>query len=340
MTITTPAIRATDLVKQFGDTHAVRGVSFEVPEGTVLGLLGPNGAGKTTTVRMLCTLVKPDAGQAFVHGYDVARQSREVRNLIGMTGQYAAVDEDISAWENLYLIGRLLNLGRAAARAGADAMLERFRLTEAAHRPAKTYSGGMRRRLDLAASLLGDPKVLFLDEPTTGLDPHSRNSLWEEVRSLAGRGTTVLLTTQYMEEAEALADSLVVIDRGQVIASGTVSELRERIGGPVLHLTPQHTADLPAVRKALQAAGLGPVAVDEADGLVRLPLDREGRTVTAAVRALGASGIAMARVDTRTPSLDDTFLTLTGTAPVTALTGAGHTDTDTEPRTETARSAA
>ncbi|WP_432138457.1 MULTISPECIES: ATP-binding cassette domain-containing protein [unclassified Streptomyces] len=334
MTHTTPAIRATDLAKQFGDTRAVRGVSFEVPEGTVLGLLGPNGAGKTTTVRMLCTLVRPDSGQAFIHGYDVARQSREVRNLIGMTGQYAAVDEDISGWENLYLIGRLLNMGRSAARSGADSMLERFRLTEAGNRPVKTYSGGMRRRLDLAASLLGEPKVLFLDEPTTGLDPHSRNELWDEVRSLAGQGTSVLLTTQYMEEAEALADSVVVIDRGEVIASGTVGDLRERIGGPVLHLTPRDRADLPAVRRALEGAGLGPLAVDDTDGLVRLPLDRAGRTVTEAVRVLGASGIELARVDTLTPSFDDVFLTLTGNAPVTPLATAGL------PGADTARSAA
>ncbi|WKX69507.1 ATP-binding cassette domain-containing protein [Streptomyces sp. XD-27] len=334
MTITTPAIRVEDLAKTYGGTRAVRGVSFEVPEGTVLGLLGPNGAGKTTTVRMLSTLVKPDSGKALIHGYDVARQAREVRCLIGMTGQYAAVDEDISGWENLYLIGRLLSMGRAKARSCADEMLERFRLTEAGGRPVKGYSGGMRRRLDLAASLLGDPKVLFLDEPTTGLDPRSRNELWDEVRGLAAKGTTVLLTTQYMEEAEALADAIVVIDQGEVIASGTASELRERIGGPVLHITPQRRGDLAEMRRALELAGIGPVGVDEAEGLVRLPLDREGRLVTETVRVLGASGIPVARIDTQVPSLDDVFLTLTGAAPVTSLTAAGRTGA------ETARSAA
>ncbi|MFH7598154.1 ATP-binding cassette domain-containing protein [Streptomyces racemochromogenes] len=337
MTITTPAIRVEDLAKTFGETRAVRGVSFDVPEGTVLGLLGPNGAGKTTTVRMLSTLVRPDSGRALIHGYDVARQAREVRCLIGMTGQYAAVDEDISGWENLYLICRLLSMGRAQARASADAMLERFHLTEAGGRPAKGYSGGMRRRLDLAASLLGEPKVLFLDEPTTGLDPQSRNALWNEVRGLAANGTTVLLTTQYMEEAEALADAITVIDRGEVIASGTALELRERIGGPVLHVTPQLSGDLPAVRRALERAGLGPVGVDERDGLVRLPLDHEGRLITEAVRVLGACGLPIARLDTRVPSLDDVFLTLTaapaapqdGAAPVAPLTTAGRTGAET-----------
>ncbi|WP_415947316.1 ATP-binding cassette domain-containing protein [Streptomyces sp. KLOTTS4A1] len=333
MTITPPAIRAENLAKTFGDTHAVQGVSFEVPEGTVLGLLGPNGAGKTTTVRMLSTLVKPDSGKALIHGYDVARQSREVRCLIGMTGQYAAVDEDISGWENLYLVGRLLDLGRAGARAGADDMLERFRLTEAGSRPVKGYSGGMRRRLDLAASLLGEPRVLFLDEPTTGLDPHSRNSLWEEVRALARKGTTVLLTTQYMEEAEALADSVVVIDHGQVIASGTARELRERVGGPVLHVTPQHPSDLGVVGDTLRRAGLGPVAADHDSCLVRLPLDHDGQVITAAVRALGAAGLPMARLDTHVPSLDDVFLALTATEAVTApLAPASRTGAvDTEP---------
>ncbi len=328
------AIHARDLTKRFGATQAVRGVSLDVPEGGVLGLLGPNGAGKTTTVRMLCTLVRPDSGQASIHGLDVARRSREVRSLIGVTGQYAALDEDISGWENLFLIGRLRNLGRTTARTDADAMLARFGLTEAGHRPVRTYSGGMRRRLDLATSLLGNPKVLFLDEPTTGLDPHSRNALWDEIRSLAAQGTTVLLTTQYMAEAEALADQLVVIDHGQVIAAGSTHDLRQQFGGPVLALTPRDPADLHAVRLLLDSAGLGPIGVVERDGLVRLPLDPAGDTVTEAVRVLGLSGIALASVDTHTPSLDDAFLALTAAAPVDAPPAAGHASA------ETARSAA
>ncbi|WP_285570855.1 ATP-binding cassette domain-containing protein [Streptomyces sp. NBC_01463] len=313
MTITPPAIRTEDLVKNFGDTPAVRGVSLEVPTGTVLGLLGPNGAGKTTIVRMLSTLVKPDGGRALVHGYDTAKQSREVRSLIGMTGQYAAVDEDISGWENLYLIGRLLNMGRKEARSCAGSMLERFRLTDAAHRPVAGYSGGMRRRLDLAASLMGEPRVLFLDEPTTGLDPHSRNELWEEVRSLKRNGATVLLTTQYMEEAEALADAIVVIDHGRIIASGTSAELRERIGGPVLRITPERPADLTAVRTALIASGLRPSVGDQDTDRVSLPLSAGGHELTSAIRVLGEAGLPLAGVDTHVPSLDEVFLTLTGT---------------------------
>ncbi|WP_328318523.1 ATP-binding cassette domain-containing protein [Streptomyces sp. NBC_00388] len=330
MTTTTPAIRTEDLVKNFGDTPAVRGVSLEVPTGVVLGLLGPNGAGKTTTVRMLATLTRPDGGRALVHGYDTVKQSREVRSLIGMTGQYAAVDEDISGWENLYLVGRLLNMGRRQARTQAEAMLERFGLTEAGGRPVRGYSGGMRRRLDLAASLLGDPKVLFLDEPTTGLDPHSRNALWAEVRALAGNGTTVLLTTQYMEEAEALADSVMVIDHGEVIASGTSQELRERIGGPVLRIAPERPDDLAAVRRALLTAGLGAARADEEESVVSLPLGGTGAELTAAVRVLGDAGIPLARVDTRVPSLDEVFLTLTGTAPAVLPADAADTSADPE----------
>jgi daunorubicin resistance ABC transporter ATP-binding subunit len=321
MTVTTTAIQTEDLAKNFENTPAVRGVSLDVPAGTVLGLLGPNGAGKTTMVRMLSTLVKPDRGRALIHGYDIVRQPREVRSLIGLTGQYAAVDEDISGRENLYLIGRLLNLSRKRSRANADATLERFGLADAANRAVRGYSGGMRRRLDLAASLIGDPKVLFLDEPTTGLDPHSRNALWDQVRSLADQGTTVLLTTQYMEEAEALADSLVVIDHGEVIASGTTRELRERIGGPVLRITPERPADLSAVRGALIAAGLGAAHLEETDGLVSLPLGVRGAELTSAVRVLGEAAIPLARVDTHVPSLDEVFLSLTGPPAVGAVTG-------------------
>src|SRR3954471_13410353 len=231
-------IRVEGLVKRFGDTRAVNGVHFVVPAGQVVGLLGPNGAGKTTTVRMLATLVQPDEGRAFVCGYDVVRQPQEVRRLIGVTGQYATVDEGISGWENLYLIARLLDLPRKRARVRADELLERFGLAGRGRRLVGTYSGGMRRRLDLAASLIGDPRVLYLDEPTTGLDPNSRNGLWDEVRTLVAGGATVLLTTQYMEEAEALSDSVVVIDGGRVIASGATNQVRAWVGGHVLHVRP------------------------------------------------------------------------------------------------------
>ncbi|MEV4432054.1 ATP-binding cassette domain-containing protein [Streptomyces sp. NPDC049555] len=327
----TTAIRTEDLVKSFAGTPAVRGVSLEVPAGSVLGVLGPNGAGKTTTVRMLSTLLRPDGGRAEILGHDVVREARTVRSLIGLTGQYAAVDQDISGWENLYLVGRLTGLGRRGARARADEMLERFRLTEAGGRAAGGYSGGMRRRLDIAVSLVGSPRVLFLDEPTTGLDPRSRNELWDEVRALAAAGTTVLLTTQYMEEAEALADSLVVIDRGRVIASGGTAELRARVGGQVLRVVPEDPGQLPEVRRVLAGCGAGEAQLDEAAGHVQVPLSGEGGgALTAAVRALGAAGIPVAGVNTHVPSLDEVFLT---------LTGAGAHDDETT-RDETTRSAA
>ncbi|MGK5628108.1 ATP-binding cassette domain-containing protein [Streptomyces sp. URMC 123] len=323
----TTAIRIENLVKSFGGTPAVRGVSLEVTAGRVLGLLGPNGAGKTTTVRMLATLVRPDGGRAEIHGYDVVRHAPQVRSLIGLTGQYAAVDQDISGWENLYLVGRLLDLPARAARARADEMLERFSLTEAGRRPAGGYSGGMRRRLDIAVSLVGNPKVLFLDEPTTGLDPRSRNELWDEVRALAGSGTTVLLTTQYMEEAEALADSLVVIDRGQVIASGSTEELRRRVGGQVLRVVPEDAARLAEVRGALRAGGIGEAEIDPDAGLVQLPLTDRSAGLTAAVRVLAEAGIPLAGINTHVPTLDEVFLTLTG-APGADASDAGTTGAD------------
>ena len=296
-------IEAEGLVKRFGPDTAVDGVDLVVPTGTVLGLLGPNGAGKTTTVRMLTTLLRPDGGRASVHGHDVVRAADRVRRLIGLTGQYATVDEAISGRENLYLIGRLLDLSRRGSWQRADQLLERFDLVAAAGRQVRTYSGGMRRRLDLAASLVGEPSVLFLDEPTTGLDPPSRNGLWDEVRSLVARGTTVLLTTQYMEEAEALADEVVVIDGGRVVAGGPTEQLRARVGGQVLHVRPAHATDLPAVASLLG----GSLAEDS----VRLPLTGP-EDLTRAVWALGRSGVAIASVDTKVPSLDEVFLTLTG----------------------------
>ncbi|WP_405686738.1 ATP-binding cassette domain-containing protein [Streptomyces sp. NBC_00057] len=304
------AILTEGLSKSFGDFRAVDGVDLDVAEGTVLGLLGPNGAGKTTTVRILSTLLRPDGGRAEIHGVDVVRNPQRVRQLIGLTGQYASVDEGISGAENLYMIGRLLELSRRDARDRANQLLERFRLTEAAGRLAKTYSGGMRRRLDLAASLISEPAVLFLDEPTTGLDPRSRNELWDEVRACVRNGTTVLLTTQYMEEAEALADSVVVVDGGRVIASGSTAELRSRFGGQVLHVRPLNPTDLRRVADVLSLAGSSSADVDDADGSVTLAIG-DPSALTRAVGALGQSELPIASVETRTPSLDETFLKLT-----------------------------
>ncbi|HEX3782004.1 MAG TPA: ATP-binding cassette domain-containing protein [Pseudonocardiaceae bacterium] len=305
----TAAIEVEQLVKRFGQNQAVAGVDLTVPRGSVLGLLGPNGAGKTTVVRILSTLIRPDGGHARVCGFDVVEQPGRVREVIGLTGQYASVDETISGRENLYLIGRLLNLSARAAKARAVELLEQFDLADAAGRLAGRYSGGMRRRLDLAASLVGDPEVLYLDEPTTGLDPRSRNQLWAAVRARVADGTTVLLTTQYMEEAEALADSITVVDRGRVIASGTSAQLRARVGGQVLQVTPTLERDLPRVAAVL--AGLGAPSTDAEAGTVSLALAGD-RAVTEAIGALGRSGLAVTGIQTHTPSLDEVFLALTG----------------------------
>lgn len=301
-------------MKHYGETKALDGVDLDVREGTVLGVLGPNGAGKTTLVRCLSTLIVPDSGTATVAGYDVVKQPRQLRRTIGLTGQYASVDEKLSGWENLYMIGRLLDLPRADARRRADELLERFSLTEAAKRPAMQYSGGMRRRLDLAASMIGRPAVLYLDEPTTGLDPRTRNEVWDEVQNMVADGVTVLLTTQYMEEAEQLASELTVIDRGKVIANGKVDELKARVGGRTLKIRPVDPADLPGMSAALRESGLdgiaGSTVVPDEDALYVPILSDE--QLTAVVGLLGARGFGIADIGTHLPSLDEVFLAITG----------------------------
>jgi oleandomycin transport system ATP-binding protein len=304
-------IEVESLGKSFGPTRALRGVDLAVGRGTVLGLLGPNGSGKTTTVRVLATLLRPDAGRARVLGHDVVADPAAVRARIGLTGQYVAVDDALSGTDNLVLVGRLLDLPRRAARSRAAELVERFGLADAAGRRVRTYSGGMRRRLDLAVSLVGRPDVLFLDEPTTGLDPRHRNEVWDEVRALAAEGTTVLLTTQYLEEAEQLADDLVVLDHGRVIAAGTPAALKAEVGGQRLHVRPLDPADLPAVTAVV--AGLIPdvlPAVDAA-GQLTVPVAEPGLLVGVAER-LAAAGLPIAELGLRLPSLDDVFLTLTG----------------------------
>ncbi|KDN85933.1 ABC transporter [Kitasatospora cheerisanensis KCTC 2395] len=304
------------IVKHYGETKALDGVDLTVREGTVLGLLGPNGAGKTTLVRVLSTLIKPDAGTAFVGGYDVLRQPKQLRRTIGLTGQYASVDELLSGYENLYLIGRLLDLSSREAKARAAELLERFSLTEAAKRPAKGYSGGMRRRLDLAASMIGRPKVLYLDEPTTGLDPRTRNEVWDEVQRMVGEGSTVLLTTQYMEEAEQLADELTVIDKGRVIANGGIQELKTQVGGQSLQVRPLRPEELPEMARCLHEAGI-PATFSEESGLLSVHLTDEGQ-LTTVIGALGTRGFGIAGIDTKLPSLDEVFLTITGKSSVPA----------------------
>jgi oleandomycin transport system ATP-binding protein len=296
------------MAKHYGETKALDGVDLDVREGTVRGVLGPNGAGKTTLVRILSTLIRPDAGSATVAGWDVLRQPRQLRRTIGLTGQYASVDELLSGYENLYLIGRLLDLSARGARARATELLERFSLTDAAKRPAKTYSGGMRRRLDLAASMIGQPQVLFLDEPTTGLDPRTRNEVWQEVQRMVGDGSTVLLTTQYMEEAEQLADDLTVIDRGRVIAEGSVEALKRQVGGQTLTVRPARPEQLDEMVRCLAGHG-----ATTAGGELVLPVGDEEQ-LTAVIGELGRRGFGVAGIETRMPSLEEVFLAITGGA--------------------------
>ncbi|WP_406009321.1 ATP-binding cassette domain-containing protein [Streptomyces sp. NBC_00637] len=308
------AVTVRGLVKHYGETKALDGVDLDVRAGTVMGVLGPNGAGKTTLVRILSTLLAADSGQATVAGYDVARQPRQLRRVIGLTGQYASVDEKLPGWENLYLIGRLLDLPRKEARTRADELLERFSLTEAAKRPVSTYSGGMRRRLDLAASMIGRPQVLFLDEPTTGLDPRTRNEVWTEVKAMVGDGVTVLLTTQYMEEAEQLASELTVVDRGKVIAGGGIEELKARVGGRTLRVRPADPLQLRPLAgwlDELGITGLASTVVDAERGSVLVPVLSDEQ-LTAVIGAVSARGITLTSLTTELPSLDEVFLSLTG----------------------------
>ncbi|HUN31027.1 MAG TPA: ATP-binding cassette domain-containing protein [Trebonia sp.] len=308
------AIEARGLVKRFGKTTALDGVDLSARKGTVLGLLGPNGAGKTTAVRCLATLIRPDAGTASVLGYDAQRDAHQVRQLIGLTGQYASVDEMLSGFNNLLMIGRLLGIPRKQAKARASELLERFGLAEAATRAAKTYSGGMRRRLDLAASMVGRPAVLFLDEPTTGLDPRSRNELWAMVRGLTADGATVLLTTQYLEEADHLCHDITVIDHGTVIASGTPDQLKGRAGGQVLAVTPADPSRAPLVQSLIaERTGRTPATSDDS-ATVTVQVD-DSSVVPALVRELDDKGIAIEELTLRKPSLDEVFLSLTGSAP-------------------------
>jgi oleandomycin transport system ATP-binding protein len=307
----TSVIEAEGLTKRFGATQALAGVDIAADRGQVLALLGPNGAGKTTIVRILSTLLRPDGGRARISGYDVVADAVLVRQLIGLTGQYASVDDELTGTENLIMIGRLLGFSRAAARRQAGEMLERFDLTEAAGRAVKTYSGGMRRRLDLGASLLGEPEVLFLDEPTTGLDPRARNEMWDTIRGVIAAGATVLLTTQYLDEADELASRIAVIDHGLVVASGTPAELKARTGSQTLVVRAADRALTSQVAAAVaEVTGMAPdVRADT--GLVTAAVT-DPAMVPVVVRRLDEAGIVAAELALRLPSLDEVFLTLTG----------------------------
>ena len=308
--MTEPAIEARGLRKRYGDVEALRGIDLTVEPGTVFGLLGPNGAGKTTAVRILTTLLQPDDGTATVAGVDVLRDGARVRALIGLAGQYAAVDENLTGFENLEMVGRLYHMGRAASSERATELLAQFELDEAGDRPASTYSGGMRRRLDLAAALVARPPVLFLDEPTTGLDPRSRLALWDGIETLLAEGTTVLLTTQYLDEADRLARRIAVIDHGVVIAEGTPDELKSRVGGERLELRLDDPRDCARAVEALARFAADRPSIE--DGTVRVPLRARRGAIADAVRLLDEAGVAIDDIALATPTLDDVFLQLTG----------------------------
>jgi ABC-2 type transport system ATP-binding protein len=314
--VTQPAILAENLEKSFGETHALRGVSIDVPEGAILALLGPNGAGKTTTVRILTTLTRPDAGRAEVAGFDVLAYPREVRSRIGVAGQSAALDEVLTGRENLEMVGRLSRLSRADAKRRAGEMLEQFRLSDAADRTVKTYSGGMRRRLDLAASLIASPPVLFLDEPTTGLDPRSRLEMWALIEELVAGGTTLLLTTQYLEEADQLARDIAVVDHGKIIARGTPAQLKAQVGGERIQMTLPAGSDLAAAAQVLVAHGGNDPQIDFEHHQVTAQIDAKPGLTTALAAELQAVGLQLDAAALLHPTLDDVFLTLTGHAAV------------------------
>jgi ABC-2 type transport system ATP-binding protein len=304
------AISAEKLVKHFGEVKALNGVSLEVPTGTVLGLLGPNGAGKTTAVRILTTILKPDSGRAIVAGHDVATDPQSVRRNIGLAGQYAAVDENLTGRENLTLVGRLNHLSKAVAQEQAVKLLDQFGLTDAGDRTARTYSGGMRRRLDLAAALVTHPPVLLLDEPTTGLDPASRSDLWDVIESLVADGTTVLLTTQYLEEADRLANRIVVIDKGLVAAEGTPAELKATLGETTISLRLRSVEDALSATSLLAEFGASAGGIDPLT--VAVPLRGGAKTIREVLNRLDSAGLDVGRLDLKEPSLDDVFLNLTG----------------------------
>jgi ABC-2 type transport system ATP-binding protein len=322
----TDAIVAEGLTKSFGDVHALTGLDLSVPEGTVLGLLGPNGAGKTTCVRILSTLMKPDSGRATVSGLDVVDDARALRRVIGLSGQYAAVDEHLTGFENLDMVGRLYHLGRSESRRRATELLETFDLADAGGRVVKGYSGGMRRRLDLAGALVARPPVLFLDEPTTGLDPRGRLGMWEVLGQLVRGGTTLLLTTQYLEEADQLADRIAVIDQGRVIAQGTADELKAEVGGERLEFTLADGGRLDDAVAVLRPLGAGDAQVNRHTRHLTLPVDGGAAVLVRAVRELDAAGITVQDIGLRRPTLDDVFLSLTGHA-----AEASSDDSDDEP---------
>jgi len=309
-----PAIQARGLVKKYGDVTALDGVDLTVPTGSVLGLLGPNGAGKTTIVRILTTLLRPDSGTAEVAGIDVLSNPREVRRSLGLSGQYAAVDEYLTGFENLDMIGRLYHLGRKRSRERARELLAQFNLDDAGDRPAKTYSGGMRRRLDLAGALVAAPKVLFLDEPTTGLDPRSRTEMWDVLQGLVSGGTTLLLTTQYLEEADLLADEIVVIDHGKIIAQGTADQLKAQVGGERLEVTVTDAATLEDASRMLAPLGVSAPVLERHQRTMLMPVSGGVSVLREALRMLDESSLGVDDAGLRRPTLDDVFLTLTGHA--------------------------
>ncbi|MFF2845220.1 ATP-binding cassette domain-containing protein [Streptomyces sp. NPDC058001] len=315
------AIYAEGLVKTFGDVKALDGVDLDVPEGTVLGLLGPNGAGKTTAVRCLTTLLRPDSGTAVVAGIDVLKHPNEVRRSIGLSGQFAAVDEYLTGRENLQMVGQLYQLKAKAAKARAVELLERFGLADAADRPAKTYSGGMRRRLDLAAALVVSPPVMFMDEPTTGLDPRNRQSLWEVIQELVAGGTTLLLTTQYLEEADHLAHDICVVDHGRVIARGTSDQLKARTGGERVEVVVHEREHITVASEVLAGFGKGEVAAEQHTRKLTVPVTGGAKLLAEVIRELDTRGIEIDDIGLRRPTLDDVFISLTGHVAEEATTG-------------------